>query len=80
MTSGVPLAPGAIIGTHLIKYHYVVLHTNFKDSKPSSLTQEFVLCFAYINLCKTCDPMAGPFLTQGTFNKLGRGLLDGNTY
>ena len=28
-------------------------------------------------MCKTCDPMAGPILTQAKFNKLRRGLLDG---
>ena len=55
----------------------MVIHTSFKDSKPSSLTKEFYLCFAYISLCKTCDPMAGPILIQVTFNNLGRGLLDG---
>ena len=36
--------------------------------------------FANINLCKTCDPRVGPFLNQATFNKLGKGLLDDNTY
>ena len=46
----------------------------------SSLSQKIVLCFAYINLCKTCDPRAGQFLNQVTFNKLGKGLLDDNTY
>ena len=47
---------------------------------PSSLSQEIFLCFDYINLCKTCDPRAGPFLNQGTFIKLVKCLLDDNTY
>ena len=47
---------------------------------PSSLSQEIFLCFDYINLCKTCDPRVGPFLNQATLNKLGKGLLDDNTY
>ena len=49
------------------------------DSMPSSLSQEFLLCFAYVSLCKTYYPRAGPFLNQATFNKLSRGLLDDNT-
>ena len=33
--------------------------------------------FPYISPCKTCDPRAGPFLTQGCYlNKLGRGVGD----
>ena len=75
-------SPRVIILTNLIKYHNVMLRTCtlYKDSMPSSFSQEISLCFAYINLCKTCDPRAGPFLNQATFNKLGKGLLDDNTY
>ena len=47
---------------------------------PSCLSKEMLLCFAYISLCNTCDPWAGPFLNQATFNKLGKGLLEDNTY
>ena len=47
---------------------------------PSSLSQEIFLRFGYINLCKTCDPRTGSFLNQVTFSKLGKGLLDDNTY
>ena len=36
--------------------------------------------FCLHNLCKTCDPKAGPFLNQATFNKFGIGLLDDNSY
>ena len=38
------------------------------------------LCFAYISLCKTCDPWAGPFLNQATLNKPGKCLLEDNIY
>ena len=38
------------------------------------------LCFAYTNLCKTCDPREGLLLNQVTFKKLGKGLLDDSTY
>ena len=46
----------------------------------SSLSQEIFLCFDYINLYKTCDPRVGPFLNQVPFIKLGKCLLDDNTY
>ena len=71
-----------MILTNLIKYHYVMLHTCtlYKNSMPSSLIQEMFLCFAYINLCKASDASAGAFLNKATFNKLGKGLLDDNSY
>ena len=47
---------------------------------PSSLSQEIIFMFCLHNLCKTCDPKAGPFLNQATFNKFGIGLLDDNSY
>ena len=42
----------------------------------SSLSKEIFLHF----MCKTCDPRAGPFLNQATFNKLGKCLLDDFIY
>ena len=75
-------SPRIILLTNMIKYHCVMLHTCtlYKDSMPSSLSQEIIFMFCLHNLCKTCGPRAGPFLNQATFNKLGKSLQNDSSY
>ena len=46
----------------------------------SILSQDTFLGFGYISLYKTCAQRVAPFLNQATFYKLGKVLLDDNSY
>ena len=48
----------------LSKVLQVMLHTKYQCSRPCGFRQEDFLCFPYISLCKTCDPLAALFLKE----------------
>ena len=37
----------------------------YQGSRPCGFRDEDFSCFHYISLCKTCDPLTGPFLAPG---------------
>ena len=49
----------------------MIINTKFQGSKPCGFRQEEFISdkkisgFAYVSLCKTCDPRVGPFLVPG---------------
>ena len=54
----------------------MMLHTRYQGSRPCGFRQEAISYFPYRGLCKTFDPRAGHFWSQGhNLNKLRRSLL-----
>ena len=57
------------------------LHIKYQGTRFCGFRQEKFFMFAYISLCKTCDPDAALFLAhKHNLNQLGRGLLVNATY